>query len=221
MTLYFKNNIPFIEGVNLDDLSKTIETPFYVYSQKKIIDSYEHIKNTLNTNIYYALKANSNQAIVTLLKSLGAGADVVSIGEIMRALDAGIKPDKIIFEGVGKSKNDIEFALNKKIKQINVESIEELEMINEIAYSLKMIASIGIRLNPDIDGLTLDKISTGRKKDKFGISFDKINDICALIKNYQNLNIKGISCHIGSQINDPSIYEKVFIKMKKAAEIME
>ncbi len=221
MILHFKNNIPFVEGVNLSDLAETIETPFYIYSQKKIIDSFKKIKNTIKTNIYYALKANSNQAIISLMKSLGAGADTVSIGEIMRSIEVGINPNKIIFEGVGKSKNDIEFALRNNIRQINVESIEELKLINEVANSLKISANIGIRFNPDIDALTLDKITTGRKKDKFGISLDKITEICSLIKNSKNINTKGISCHIGSQINDPSIYEKVFIKMKRASEIME
>ncbi len=182
MILNFKNKIPFIEGINLSDLTKTIETPFYIYSQNKIIDSFQKIQNTIKTNIYYALKANSNLAIISLMKSLGAGADTVSIGEIMRSLEVGINPDKIIFEGVGKSKNDIEFALNNNIRQINVESIEELKLINEVAHSLKISADIGIRFNPDIDALTLDKITTGRKKDKFGINLDQINEICLLIK---------------------------------------
>ncbi len=221
MILNFKNQIPFIEGVNLSNLTKTIETPFYIYSQNKIIDSFQKIQNTIKTNIYYALKANSNLAIISLMKSLGAGVDTVSIGEIMRSLEVGINPNKIIFEGVGKSKNDIEFALRNNIRQINIESIEELKLINELAHSLKISANIGIRFNPDIDALTLDKITTGRKKDKFGINLDKINEICLLIKNSKSINLKGISCHIGSQINDPNIYEKVFIKMKKASEIME
>ena len=219
--LTYKNNDPYIEGTSLYDLVKVCQTPFYVYSQQKIINQVNKTKEILGNNIFYSIKSNSNQAILKLMNSLDIGADVVSVGELKRALEAGFDPNKIIFEGVGKSKNDIEFALRNNIRQINIESIEELKLINELAHSLKISANIGIRFNPDIDALTLDKITTGRKKDKFGINLDKINEICLLIKNSKSINLKGISCHIGSQINDPNIYEKVFIKMKKASEIME
>ena len=107
MTIFFKNEKPFIEGVCLNELTSSIETPFYIYSQKSIIDAYHKIKTSLNPEIFFSIKANSNQAILTLMKSLGAGADVVSVGELERALYAGIAPNKIIFEGVGKSKNDL------------------------------------------------------------------------------------------------------------------
>ena len=116
MTIRFKKNEPFIEGVSLVKLTKKIETPFYIYSQKKITDAYNKIKKNINVEIFYAIKANSNQAIISILKNLGAGADVVSIGELKRALRAGINPKKIIFEGVGKSRKDIEFAIKKKNK---------------------------------------------------------------------------------------------------------
>ena len=125
MIISFKNDKPFIEGVCLDELTTAIETPFYLYSQKSITDAYKKLKDSLNTKIFFSVKANSNQAIISLMKSLGAGADVVSAGELERALRAGISPDKIIFEGVGKSLNDIEYAVHNNIRQINIESMEE------------------------------------------------------------------------------------------------
>ncbi len=221
MTIFFKNDKPFVEGVCLDELTTNIETPFYIYSQKCIIDSYNNLKNHLNAEIFFSIKANSNQAILTLMKSLGAGADVVSAGELKRALHAGIAPNKIIFEGVGKSKNELQYAIKKKIRQINIESMEELILIENLGKSLECKVDVGVRLNPDIDGQTLDKISTGRKIDKFGIIFDLLPDICSQLKKLKHLNLIGISCHIGSQINDLNVYKKVFYKMKQASKTIE
>ena len=206
MTLFYKNNKPFVEGVCLNDLTLAIETPFYVYSQKSITDAYNIIKESLKAEIFYSVKANSNQAILSLMKSLGAGVDVVSIGELKRALLADIEPNKIIFEGVGKSISDGEYAIHKKIKQINVESIEELIMIGNLGKSLEKKIGIGVRLNPDIDGHTLDKISTGRKTDKFCIPFDLLSEVCLQINKQDYLKLIGISCHIGSQINELAVF---------------
>ena len=221
MIILFKNKAPFIEGVNINDLAKKIETPFYVYSQKSIIEKYNNLKKTIDAEIFYAIKANSNQAIITLIRSLGAGADVVSVGELKRALNAKVEPKKIIFEGVGKSKTDIEFAITSQIKQINIESLEELEKINEIGLSLDKVVNVGIRINPDIDSKTHNKISTGKKTDKFGIDFDILPNLCTQITNYKYIKLNGISCHIGSQITDINIFEKFFLKMKKALEIFK
>ena len=220
MIISFKNDKPFIEGVCLDEVTSAIETPFYLYSQKFITDTYKKLKDSLNTKIFFSVKANSNQAIISLMKSLGAGADVVSAGELERALRAGISPDKIIFEGVGKSLNDIEYAVHSNIRQINIESMEELNMINAIGQRLNKKIFIGARLNPDIDSQSHDKISTGRKTDKFGITFNLLPDLCSEIKKLEQIQLKGISCHIGSQIHDIKIFEKIFSKMKKAAEII-
>ena len=133
MAILFKNQKPFIEGVSLDELIQNVETPFYVYSQNSISNAYNRLKNNLETEIFFSVKANSNQAILSLMNFLGVGADVVSSGELERALSAGIASNKIIFEGVGKSKNDIEYSIKSKIRQINIESMEELNMINSIA----------------------------------------------------------------------------------------
>jgi len=215
--LYYKNNQPYIEGVAVDDIIKTHVTPFYVYSQKAVSKTYKELQNALNAEIFYSIKANSNQAIIKLMNSLGAGADVVSVGELKRALSVGIESQKIIFEGVGKSLEDILFAIEKNIRLINIESLEELHQISSIATSTNKKVNVGIRLNPNIDSKTLDQISTGKKTDKFGIAIDELANIVNSIKQTSSLNLIGISCHIGSQIYNMDIFEKIFNVMKNAA----
>ena len=212
--LQYKNNKPYIEGVLIDDIIKTQVTPIYIYSQNRIEKNYTALKNNLVGDIFYSVKANSNQAIIKLINSMGGGFDVVSTGELKRCLRAGANPEKIIFEGVGKSEEDIFFAINSNIRLINAESFEELEKINRIGQTLRKEINIGIRINPDIDSQSLEKISTGKKTDKFGISINEINTIHSLIKKYNNLKLIGISCHIGSQIFNLDIFNKVFRTMK-------
>lgn len=219
MHINFNNHKPFCEGVSLENIINSCTTPFYLYSQKIITDTYNDLKKNLSSEIFYSIKANSNQAILTLMKNCGAGADVVSLGELQRSLHAGFSPNKIIFEGVGKSRQDIEYAIKTNIRLINVESISEILLINEIAKTLNSVINIGIRLNPDIDGNTLNKISTGKTTDKFGINIKNIVEILSLIKSLNNVNLQGISCHVGSQIHNISVFEKVFTRMKKTAEI--
>ena len=220
MNINFKKNKPFFEEVSIEDIVNSNATPFYLYSQKIINETYNELINNLSAEIFYAIKANSNQAILTLMKNCGAGADVVSAGELQRSLTAGFSPNKIIFEGVGKSKEDIEYAINQNIRMINAESINEILLINEIARKLNRQINIGVRLNPNIDGKTLNKISTGKSTDKFGIGIQNIFEIITLIKSLNNIKLNGISCHIGSQISDISIFEKVFTEMKNTAEII-
>ena len=221
MGLYFKDNKPFIEDQNLLELTSKVSTPFYIYSQKSIEENYNKLKRSLKREIFYSVKANSNQSIIKLLDSIGAGIDVVSVEELKRALKAKVSPSKIIFEGVGKSEKDIEFAITKNIRQINVESIEELILIDEISKKLNNITSIGIRINPDIDARSLDKISTGRRTDKFGIGFRELSNVCDIIKNSEKIKFEGLSCHIGSQIFELSTFEKFFLKMKDAVNIFK
>jgi len=216
--LNYINNQPYVEGVLLDTLTQVQKTPFYVYSQKKIKNNYKNLYSILDSKIFYSVKANSNQAILKLMHNLGAGADVVSIGELKRVLHVGMPARNIILEGVGKSKEDILYAIQQNIRQINIESFEELNSVNEIANSLNKIVKIGIRLNPDVDGKTIDKISTGKKTDKFGVNIDEIGSIVSQLKNYSNIELVGISCHIGSQIFNIKIYGKVFEVMKNAAK---
>ena len=143
---------------------------------------------------------------------------MVSVGELKRALAAGVDPKKIIFEGVGKSYEDILFAIKKNIRLINIESVEEIQMINEIGKSINKIINTGIRLNPNIDGNMLDKISTGKNTDKFGITVKDLNDIVLRIKDLKNIKIVGISCHVGSQIKNLNVFKKIFQFMKKTAK---
>ncbi len=215
----YKNNRTFVEGVPLDDIIKTQSTPFYVYSQSKITKIFDELKKTLDTEIFFAVKSNSNQAIIKLMASLGAGADVVSVGELERAIMAGVQPQKIIFEGIGKTKQDIALAIKNNIRLINIESIDELERVNEVAFHQNKKINIGIRLNPNIDGQTLDKISTGKKTDKFGIDTEKLDVINKVLKESNNVNLIGISCHVGSQIFNISVFAEIFHKMKINAQI--
>ncbi len=219
MSIVFKNDAPYIEEKNLIDLLKSIETPFYIYSQKNIKENLLELKSYLDSDIYFAIKANSNQAIIELLNKEGVGADVVSVEELQRALLAKVDSKKIIFEGVGKSSKDLEFAINKDIRQINVESIQELEMINQISKNNNKNTSIGIRVNPDIDSKSIDKISTGKKNDKFGITFDNLPAVCNIINNFKNVKFLGLSCHVGSQIFDLDIFSNTFDRMLEAIKI--
>ena len=215
--LNYKNNNPYIEGTSLRDLVKVCETPFYVYSQEKIINQVNKTKEILGNNIFYSIKSNSNQAILKLMNSLDLGADVVSVGELKRALEAGFNPNKIIFEGVGKSEQDLLYAMHKNIRLINTESLEEIKLLDSLATEKNRVVDIGVRLNPDIDGETLSKISTGKKTDKFGIEIDKIDKIVELVKSCKSLNLVGISCHIGSQISKIEAFKNTFNQMKMAA----
>ncbi len=216
--LTYKNNEPYIEGTSLYDLVKVCQTPFYVYSQQKIINQVNKTKEILGNNIFYSIKSNSNQAILKLMNSLNIGADVVSVGELKRALDAGFDANKIIFEGVGKSEQDLLYAMHKNIRLINTESLEEIKLLDNLANEKNKIVDIGVRLNPDVDGETLSKISTGKKTDKFGIEFENLDKIIKLVKSCKNLNLIGITCHIGSQISKIEAYKNTFSQMKMAAD---
>ena len=208
----YKNNKFYIEKVDIQSLSKKIDTPFYCYSLKKLKDNIEAFKkdfSKINPLICFSVKSNNNIDILRAIKNSGLGADVVSKGELLRALKAGIKPQKIVFSGVGKTSEEISFAIQKKILLINAESENELETIQKIAKIKNKKINIGLRLNPNIDAKTLKKISTGRNEDKFGISE---KELINLIKKYQkssNINIKCLSVHIGSQILDHRPYSKM------------
>jgi len=215
--LKFKNELPFVEDTSLDDIIKVCKTPFYVYSQEMITQKVEMTKKVLGKNIFFSVKANSNQAILKLMNSLNIGADVVSVGELKRSLSAGFPPKKIIFEGVGKSKEDLIYAIQKNIRLINTESLEEIKLLQKLALEKNKVVDIGVRLNPNIDGGTISKISTGKNTDKFGIAINEIENLVSLVSNCENLNLIGISCHIGSQISDIDAYKNTFNEMKNAA----
>ena len=212
---YKKNNL-FCEGVKVEEICKNFNTPFYLYSSKTLINNYKLLHkmlNGINFLIAYSVKANSNLSVLKTFAKCGAGADVVSIGELKKALKAGISNNKIVYSGVGKTKDEIAFALKNKIEQFNVESIEELETIAKIAEQINTSANIALRVNPDISAGGHPKISTGKKTDKFGIPISEAKKVYELAKKFKSLKIVGIDIHIGSQIRHLTPFKKAFKKV--------
>jgi len=206
------NNSLSIENVKIQNLAKKFNTPLYCYSYKKLKENINNFKQNFKSFtplMCFAVKSNTNTNLIKEIKKLGLGADVVSIGELMIALKAGINPKKIVFSGVGKTPSEIIYAIDKKILLINAESRSEIIEIEKIAKSRKKIVNIGIRLNPNTDAKTLSQISTGKKENKFGVDekiFFKLVNLC---KNSKNINLKCLSVHIGSQILNHKPYEKM------------
>ena len=215
--LSYKSGRLKIENIFLDDIAFKYGTPTFCYSVNQIKDNLNNLKNSfskINPLICYAMKANFNKGIVKLMSKNNLGVDVVSKGELEVSLKCGIKNNKIVFSGVGKTDEEIKFALKNNIKQINVESAEELEEIGIQAISLKRKVNISLRVNPNVDAQTHDKISTGRSEDKFGISEDKIEKVFNYYKKNKYLNINGLSIHIGSQICKIAPFRKAFKKIR-------
>ena len=214
----YKNKNLTIENIKVDFIAKKFSTPCYCYSYKKLRENTENFKNNfrdINPLTCFAVKANPNKIILKELGKLGLGADVVSIGELMKALKSGIKPNKIVFSGVGKNSNEIDYAIKKKILLINAESKNEILNIEKIAKINKKKVNIGIRLNPNIDAKTLKQISTGKKENKFGVSEKVFLDLTNYVKKSKYLNLKCLSVHIGSQILDNKPYEKMLSVLNK------
>ena len=201
-----------IEKVKVQDISKKFGTPTYCYSYgqlKKNIRDFKKSFSSFAPLICFAIKSNTNVNLIREIRKFGLGADVVSIGELMMALKAGIDPKKIVFSGVGKTSNEINYAIDKKILLINAESKSEINEIERIARSKKKIVNIGIRLNPNTDAKTLKQISTGGKKNKFGVDEKTFFDLVNYSKLSKNISLKCLSVHIGSQILDYKPYEKM------------
>ena len=199
----YRGNKLSIENKYVLKIAKNNQTPFYLYSAKAIKDNFEQfcrVFKKINPLICFSVKSNSNPKILRILKVLGAGADVVSGGELLKVLNAGISPKKIVFSGVGKSTDELKMAIKRKILLINAESYSEIALINKLSKSSKRKTSIGLRLNPDIDAKTLGKISTGRAEDKFGLSRKKLIEVCKNIKEFKHIELNSLSVHIGSQI---------------------
>ncbi len=195
----------FIDGYNLMDLVAEYGTPLYVYSERKLKENfikYQEAFKSINNMICYAVKANSNSTILKLLASIGAGADVVSGGELYLALRAGIDPGKIVFSGVGKTAGEIRQAVRAGICFINIESEQELEAVQEIAAEEGKTANVSFRINPDIDPKTHPKIATGLKKSRLGIPADRAIKVYQKAAKMSNIKVKGVHLHIGSQITD-------------------
>ena len=208
---YFNNKLK-IENVSVHSLAKKYGTPSYCYSYSQLkynINSFKKNFVSFAPLICFAVKSNTNLNLIKEIKKFGLGADVVSMGELMLALKAGINPKKIVFSGVGKTSEEIEFAINKKILLINVESQSEIKEIERIAKIRNKKVDIGIRLNPNTDAKTLRQISTGKKENKFGVSDKVFFDLVNYCKKSKNLILKCLSVHIGSQILDHKPYEKM------------
>ncbi len=212
-----KNNL-CVDNLSIQKLIKKYKTPFYCYSLSQIRENYFAIKNAFKAvkpTICFSVKANSNLSILKQLKKMGAGADVVSIGELLKASKAGIKSNKIVFSGIGKTEDEIIEAIKKRVLLINVESESEINLINKIAKRFSRKISIGIRLNPNVTGRTHQKISTGGKDEKFGLSYVDFIKLCKKTKKMKNLNLEGISVHIGSQITSTDPFKKVLFIINK------
>ena len=208
----YKNNHFYIENVSAAKIAKKYGTPLYSYSLKKLKNNVQNFKNyfkSFNPLICFSVKSNSNLEILKQIKKMGLGADVVSQGEMIKALRARINSKKIIFSGVGKTSKEISYAIDKKILLINAESQSEIKEIQRIAKSKKRIVDIGIRLNPNTDAQTLSQISTGKKENKFGVGEKKILGLVNYIKSSNYIRLKCLSVHIGSQILNHQPYERM------------
>lgn len=213
----------FAEDVPLAEIADAIGTPLYCYSSAAIRARYASFAEAfagMGATVCYALKANDNPALVALLAGQGAGADVVSGGELRRALAAGIAPSRIVFSGVGKTDEEIRFALLSRLGQFNVESEPELRAISRIARELGTTAPVALRVNPDVPAETHDKVSTGRKHDKFGIAFEDAAALYGAAQNLPALRPVGLAVHIGSQITSLAPFEAAFAKIAGLARAL-
>ena len=203
----YRDDALYVENVSLADIAEQYQTPCFVYSKMALSLAYEAYCDALaghNALICYAVKANSNLAILNLYARLGAGFDIVSGGELARVIAAGGDTQKVVFSGVGKSRDEISMALESGIKCFNVESASELERINHIAGNMSLVAPVSMRVNPDVDAKTHPYISTGLKNSKFGVAYDDARPLYRRASQLKNIRICGIDCHIGSQLLDPA-----------------
>src|ERR1700752_3013883 len=209
----YRNGVLHAEAVNLVDLARAVATPFYCYSTATLTRHYEVFVDAftdVSALICYAMKANSNQAVVKTLADLGAGADVVSEGELKRARSAGIAPDKIMFSGIGKTAAELALAVDEGILCVNVESEAELELLSSIASGKGRVANISVRVNPDVDARTHAKIATGKAENKFGIPISRARAVYAHAAKLPGLHVAGVDMHIGSQITELDPFGNAF-----------
>jgi len=209
----YRNCVLHAEAVNLASLAQAVGTPFYCYSTATLERHYRVFAGAfadVPSLVCYAVKANSNQAVIATLAKLGAGADVVSGGELKRALAAGVSPDKIMFSGIGKTAAELALALDENILCVNVESEPELELLSAIAVGKGRSIDISVRVNPDVDAKTHAKIATGRAEDKFGIPISAARAVYAKAAKLPGLRVAGVDMHIGSQITELSPFGDAF-----------
>ncbi len=212
----YKNGVLHAESVALPRIAEAVGTPTYVYSASLLEANYRAYETAFggqNVGIHFALKANGNLAVVALLASLGAGADIVSLGEMKRAMASGIAPADIVFSGVGKTRDELAEAIRLGVAQINVESEPELEALNDVARAVGRRQRIVLRVNPDVDARTHEKISTGKKGDKFGIPYHHVPSVYRRAAEMDGIEIAGIAVHIGSQLTDLTPFRSAYGKL--------
>lgn len=216
-----KNGALYAEDVAIADIAATVGTPFYCYSHATLTRHAQVFSDSLaalKPLVCFAVKANSNLAVLRTLAGCGLGADVVSEGELRRALAAGIAAEKIVFSGVGKTRQEMAFALEAGIFQFNVESESELIALNEVAASRGLYAPVALRVNPDVDAKTHAKISTGKKENKFGIAIDDAPRLYALAQALPHLTVQGVSVHIGSQLTELAPFRAAYARVRALVE---
>ena len=206
------------EDVPLSRIAAQVGTPFYCYSSATLQRHFRAFKDALaglDATVCYAVKANGNVAVIRTLAALGAGADVVSEGELRRALAAGVPPSRIVFSGVGKTERELEFAVGQGIMQINVEFEAELEMLDRVARRAGRTVPIGLRVNPDIDANTHHKITTGKSENKFGVDWTRAQAVLARAHLMKGVTVAGVAVHIGSQITETEPFERAFTRLRE------
>ncbi len=216
----YRDGVLHAEDVPLTEIAAAVGTPVYVYSTATLSRHFRLFDEALTPMphlVCYAMKAASNQAILKTLAALGAGMDVVSGGEYARAIAAGVPGDRIVFSGVGKTREEMHAALSGGIRQFNVESEPEMRALSEVAVSLGMKAPIAVRVNPDVDAKTHAKIATGKSENKFGIPISRARAVYGEAATLEGLDVIGIDVHIGSQLTDLEPYENAFTKVAELA----
>lgn len=219
----YRNGLLHAEDVPLSQIADAVGTPVYIYSTATLTRHYRVFAGAfdgLDALICYAVKANGNIAVLRTLAELGAGADVVSEGELRRALAAGVPPNRIVFSGVGKTRDELAFAIATGILQINVESENELELLNTVAGEMDRIADIAIRVNPDVDARTHSKISTGKKENKFGVDIARAPEIYRRAMDLPGVRPVSLAVHIGSQLTDLDPYRAAFRRVAECARAL-
>jgi diaminopimelate decarboxylase len=209
----YRNGVLHAESVSLSELAHAVGTPFYCYSSATLARNFGAFANAfadVKSLICYSIKANSNQAVIKTLANCGAGGDVVSAGELRRAQAAGIRPEKIVFSGIGKTAAELALAVDADILCINVESEAELALLSSIANGKGRVACVSIRVNPDIDAKTHKKIATGKAENKFGIPISRAHEVYALAAKLPGVRVTGVDMHIGSQITDLAPFHDAF-----------
>ena len=219
----YKDGVLHAEDVAIPEIAKAVGTPFYVYSTATLTRHYrlfDEALDGLDHLVCYAMKANSNQAVLKLMASLGAGVDVVSGGEYRRAKAAGFPGDRIVFSGVGKTRDEMRLALEGGIRQFNVESEPEMVLLSQVAESLGVVAPITVRVTPGVDAKTHEKIATGKSENKFGIPIARSREVYALAASLPGLEVIGIDVHIGSQLTSLEPYEQAYLKVAELTEML-